>query len=856
MLRVQKIVIKTAHMSFFRLFFWAWRESRRRILRLFLFVASITAGIAGLVAINSFSENLQGDIDKQAKELLGADIGVTGLTAPPDSVLKILDSIPGERSNVVSFVSIGLFKEMMEPRLVNVRAVRGKYPFYGKIETKPEKAADELLSDNNALADQSLFAQFDLTPGDSVLIGGYSYDIIGSVISSPGRTGMQSSVAPAVFIPMAFLDSTSLLQRGSRVEYSYFYKLPLNSDAEKISKNFKKRLDDAKFTIETTADRKKSTSETFQRLTTFFRLIGFISILLGCLGVASAVTVFVQEKIPTVAVLRTIGASGTQAFTLFLLQITFMGIVGAVVGAGIGSLVQYTLPIILKDFLPIENVSHAVSWTSIVQGIVIGEIMAVMFALPPLLSIRQTSPMRTLRVQTEEETPQRDFLVYGVYVLIALFTLLFTYWQTGDIKNSIYFIGGVLAAFAVLSGMAWLLMWLVKKILSPSWTYTLRQSIANLYRPNNQTRTLMTSIGLGTFFIILLTQIQYLLTHQISISGEQNQPNMIVFDIQQSQKDSVLKILADNNMPVKQVVPVITTRLEEINGVTRAANAADSSNKKRSEFSFNREYRVTFRDTLTNSEKLIRGKMPMPGKGADGLIGITLADNIAQGMKADVGSHLTFNVQGVIMKTIVTGIREVNYNKVQTNFLVLFPSGVLEKAPQFYVVVTRSSDENQSGIIQSKLVKVYPNLSIVDVTMILRTVETILTKISYIIRFMASFSIVTGFIVLISSLLLSHAQRLRDSVVLRTLGASRATILFINGLEYLWVGLLSTITGTLLALAASWALARFIFRTAFEISWQPLLILTLGIAALVVIIGLLNTRKIITTSPLSVLRQD
>ena len=843
-------------MSFSRLVFWAWRESRRRILRLFLFVASITAGIAGLVAINSFSENLQSDIDKQAKELLGADISVTGLTAPTDSILKLLDSIPGERSNVVSFVSIGLFQEMMQPRLVNVRAVRGKYPFYGKIETSPEKAADELLSDNNALADQSLFAQFDLVRGDSVFIGGNSYEIIGSVISSPGRTGMQASVAPAVFIPMSYLDSTSLLQRGSRVEYSYFYKLPKNIDGETISKKFKKRFDDSKFTIETIADRKKSTSETFQRLTTFFRLIGFISILLGCLGVASAVTVFVQEKIPTVAVLRTIGASGTQAFTLFLLQIAAMGIVGAIVGAGIGSLIQYTLPIILKDFLPIENVSHAVSWRSILQGIVIGEIMAVLFALPPLLAIRQTSPMRTLRVQSDDETPKRDFLVYGVYAFIALFTLMFTYWQTGDVRNSIYFIVGVLLAFGILSGMAWLLMFIVRKIISPSWTYTLRQSIANLYRPNNQTRTLMTSIGLGTFFIILLTQIQHLLTHQITISGEQDQPNMIVFDIQHTQKDSVLKILGENKMPVKQVVPVITIRLEDIDGVTRQKNSLDSSDKKRSEFAFNREYRVTYRDTLTNSEKILRGKMPTPGFNTDGTVGITLADNIVQTLKADVGSHLTFNVQGVMMHTVVTGIREVNFNKVQTNFLVLFPSGVLEKAPQFYVVVTRTSDANQSGIVQSQLVKAFPNLSIVDVTMILRTVETILTKITYIIRFMASFSIVTGFIVLISSLLLSHAQRLHDSVVLRTLGASRATILYINGLEYLWVGILSTITGTLLSLLGSWALARFVFRTAFEISWQPLLFFTFSIAALVVVIGLLNTRKIITASPLSVLRQD
>jgi putative ABC transport system permease protein len=215
-----------------------------------------------------------------------------------------------------------------------------------------------------------------------------------------------------------------------------------------------------------------------------------------------------------------------------------------------------------------------------------------------------------------------------------------------------------------------------------------------------------------------------------------------------------------------------------------------------------------------------------------------------------------FNVQGALVSTTITGIREVDFNRVQTNFLILFPSGILEEAPQFNVVVTRVASAAQSARFQESLIRAFPNVSVVDLTQILKTVGEVLSKISYVIRFMALFSILTGLMVLISSVYLSKYQRVRESVLLRTIGASRRTILTINGLEYLWLGGLATLAGLLLSLGAAYGLAVWVFRVPFSIDWLTLILPPLSITAWVVIIGLVSSRRVVNESPLAVLREE
>lgn len=858
----------------------AWRDSRRNRGRLLLFISSIIVGIAALVAINSFSENLQKDINGQARELLGADLSINGLTPPTPSVQHALDSIEGEKTRVVSFLSMAFFPKQEGTRPVNVKAINGKYPFYGKLETEPSVAASTFQNGRKALIDNTLRLQFGLNIGDSVRIGERGYEIVGHVISAPGRAGIGASIAPSVFLPLSELDSVNLLQRGSRVEYNFLYQLAKNTDVEKLVKNIKPTLDTEKYTLETVSDRKRSTGNSFGQLADFLNLVGFIALLLGCIGVASAVNIYVKDKLPTVAILRTLGASGRQAFWVYLIQIAAMGLGGAVIGALLGTAIQGLLPTVLKDFLPVENVSNDPSVTAIFQGIITGFAVAVLFALLPLLTIRKTSPLRVLRSGFEEAESGRDPLRYLIFALIGVFIFGFTYSQTKSVQNSVIFIGGVAAALALLAGTAWLFMRILRlKILRGS-SFSVRQSVANLYRPQNQTMTLVVSIGLGTMLIATLFLIQNLLLKQISFAGSGNQPNMILFDIQPQQRDSVAKVVALQGMPLIQQVPIVTIRLEEMDGVSRSQFLKDTTSDI-PKFVYEREYRVTYRDTLIDSEKIIEGKLPektaisnenkpkipkttpfsetsIPPavRLPDGSIGVTIASTIAKNMKAKIGTKLLWNVQGALVQTTVVGIREVDFGRVQTNFLVLFPTGILEKAPQFHVVVSRVSSSEQSAKFQATLVKAFPNITVIDLTQILKTVDEVLSKVSFVIRFMALFSILTGLLVLISSVYLSKFQRIRESVLLRTIGANRRTILTINGLEYFWLGLLATFAGVSLSLIAAWSLSKFVFKVPFNIDWLTLISTPLSITALVVIIGLLNSRRVVNESPLEVLRQE
>ena len=225
-------------------------------------------------------------------------------------------------------------------------------------------------------------------------------------------------------------------------------------------------------------------------------------------------------------------------------------------------------------------------------------------------------------------------------------------------------------------------------------------------------------------------------------------------------------------------------------------------------------------------------------------------------MKIDIGSKLLFNVQGAPVETIVSSIREVDFSRVQTNFFVVFPTGVLEQAPQFHVVVTRTPDEAISGAFQRDLISAFPNVSAIDLTQILKTVNTILDKISFVIKFMALFSVLTGLLVLISSVVLSKYQRVKESVLLRTLGANRNQILSINTVEYFLLGALASLTGIFLSFGISWLIAKYQFEIPFNPKFGPPFWVFLSITILTVIIGLLNSREVISKPPLEVLRRE
>ena len=832
----------------------AWRDSRRNRGRLLLFISSIIIGIAALVGINSFSDNLQRDINRESKTLLGADLQLESTFPITDTLSWILDTLEGEQASSVNFVSMGLFPRTGDTRLVFVRAMEGAYPFYGEILTEPAGVYESYMNGQQALVDKTLMTQYELKPGDLIKLGSLEFEIAGQLLSTPGRAGISSSVAPLVLIPMQYLETTGLVQKGSRVEYNYFFKFAPDFDVEAITQNMRPSLQAASIGYDTVKERKEDVGETFSNLAIFLNLVSFVALLLGCIGVASSVHIYIKDKVATVAILRTLGASGRQAFQIYLVQIAVMGLIGAISGALLGTILQYFLPELFRDFLPIDKVSRELSWISVVQGVVTGLCIAILFALLPLIGIRKVSPLKAIRASFEDENQGPDPLRWVIFGGIFLFVFGFSWFQMRGGMQAIFFPIAIGIGFLILVGLARLVMWLVKRFFPTGWSYIWRQSLANLYRPNNQTLILLVSIGLGTTLIATLFFTRDLLLDQVELTGRGDRPNMILFDIQTPQKEEVADLARSHDLPLIQQVPIVTMRLDNIDGVTKTMRLADSTSNV-SRWVYNREYRITYRDTLIDSETLTEGEWH-GDKTDDGKIYISIAENIADDMEATVGTKIAFNVQGAMIETEVSSIREVDFQRVQTNFLVVFPTGVLEKAPQFHVVVTRTDNEDQSALFQRELIKAFPNVSVIDLTQILRSVDEVLGKVSFVIQFMALFSILTGLLVLLSSVIISKYQRIKESVLLRTIGASRRQILRINALEYFMLGGLAALTGILLSVGASWALAAFQFKIPYEPNWLPVLIAFVIITILTVLIGMFNTREVVNRPPLEVLREE
>ncbi|RZJ59169.1 MAG: FtsX-like permease family protein, partial [Flavobacterium sp.] len=530
------------------LFKMAWRDSRKNRSRLLLFISSIVLGIAALVAVYSFKDNLQRDIDNQAKELTGADIVIQTRKLDENLSAKLV-SFGDEYAFESSFASMVYFIKNEGSRLVQIKSLHGNYPFYGEIETVPVNAGRTFQQGKNALVDKTLMLQFNAKVGDSIQVGKLNFNISGVLEKAPGQTGISTTIAPIVYIPDEYIGKTDLLKAGSRVTFKYFYKI---NNADSLAKTVKVLEPIAKkegFDVETVESKKEDTGRSFRDMSRFMALSGFIALLLGCIGVGSAIHVYIQEKLGAIATLRCLGLKARHTFLIYLIQISVIGIIGATIGAILGTLVQFLLPIVLEDFLPV-TITMQVSWSAIGQGIALGLVISILFALPSLLAVRRISPLNAIRASFENSQTKTDPLRWFVYLLMFLFVLGFTYLQMQSWVQTVAFTIGILIAFLLLAGCSKLLMYMVRKLIPASLSYLWRQGFANLYRPNNQTLMLTVAIGLSTAFISTLFFVQGILMNRVTLSSSENQPNMVLFDIQTVQKPKLNELTKGFKLPV------------------------------------------------------------------------------------------------------------------------------------------------------------------------------------------------------------------------------------------------------------------------------------------------------------------
>lgn len=839
----------------------AWRESRTARRRLLLYMSSISLGVGALVAIDSIAENVSSAVRAQSRSVMGGDVSFSSDKRFPDSLKAVIDSMGKSGlkvGSVVTFTSMAYAPRTQVTRLAQLRAVGATYPPFGEVTSEPPGQWSELQKSQTALVSPSTLISLDAQIGDTLSIGYEKFVIIGTTNSVPGDPGLASAIGPRIYIAEKYVANTQLLGFGSRATFESLVRLPDGVQSPKWVAPFRPKFQKANVRVRTVVQQEQSMTEAVSRLADFLGIVGMIALLLGGIGVASGVNAFVNRKVDTVAVLRCIGATGPQVLAIYVTQAALMGLAGAAIGAVIGVAIQFLLPLTLKGVLPLD-VSVNIVPRVIALGLGIGVWVALVFSLRPLLALRRVSPLQALRRDADALEKQRlkDIPSHLVNLALVGSVVALAVSRSEDWRRGFIVAAGIGTSLVLLWASATLLSLLAKKLVARRLPYLMKQGVANLYRPANQTRSVVLALGFGSFLVSTLYLVQSNLLKQFEVSAAAARGNLVFFDIQDDQRVAIDSIIRAAGQQAAGATPLVTMKIKQINHKSLDEWAASHAMQRR-HWALNREYRSTYRDTIVPTEKILTGKWfsSSAPSAADSIPEMSIERDVAGELNVAVGDTLTWDVQGVPVTARITSTREVNWGRFEPNFFAVFQTRALQTAPKMFVLVAAVSSDTVIARIQRNVVLKYPNVSSVDLSLLRSTIMQIIGRITLAVRFLALFSLAMAVPVLFSAVAATRRDRLREGVLLKTLGATRAQIGRILLAEYSLLGMLGALTGMVLSFGGAWALITFVFDGHFAPAILPAFLIAGVMMALAIAIGLSTGREVFRETPMAALREN
>ena len=781
------------------------------------------------------------------------------ITAPAPlgaPVLDYLGALGGELARERTFTSMMNFPATSRLRLVQVHAIEGAFPFYGKFETDPAGAAERLRSGGDvAIIEPTLLAQFGVRVGGQVKLGRTLFTVVGSLRKVPGESPGIAMMAPRAYIPMPALAATGLAGGEALARYRAMVRLPAGRDPDAVVRDMREKFPALRLSFETVEERKRNLGQALAHLDGFLSLVGFVALVLGGIGVSSALHAYIREKIPTVAVLRCLGASARQSFAVYVAQGLALGLAGACAGGALGVAVQKGLPLLFRGVLPIE-IDFFVSWPALLRGTGAGVVICLLFSLFPLLAVRRIPPLAALRSAVAERAAAApDPWRLAIAAAIAASVAGFAVWQTGKVSVGLGFASMLGLGFGVLVGLGHAVAWAARRFVPRGLPYVVRQGFANLHRPNNRTVLLLLSLGLGTFLVLTLFLVRTTLLREIQGSGAAGRPNLIFFDIQDDQIEPLERAAAAAGSPVIERAPIVTMKITSVRGRTVEKILADKGARMPA-WALRREYRSTFRRSLSETERVVEGAFTGRADPGAGPVPVSVEEGLARDMQLHLGDEIDWDVQGLVVRTRVGSVRTVEWRRMEPNFFVVFPEGVLEGAPKTFVAAMLAATPADSARVQEAVVDEFPNVTAIDLALVVETLDGIFGKVAFAVQFMALFTVATGLVVLAGAVLSGRHQRIRETVLLRTLGATRRQVTLIQLVEYAVLGVQAAVVGGLLSLAGNALLARYVFHVPATASAAEVVAAIVVVAALAVATGFAAGRGVVDHPPLEILRQE
>jgi putative ABC transport system permease protein len=844
----------------------ALAQTRRARGALAFCVASIAVGVAALTAVHTLVAGVEASMASEARALLGADLALSGNQpldgGEADALSRELRAAGGEMVETIETQSM-LAAPGQQPRLVRLRALRGRYPLYGSITTDPAGALDPagLAEKPRLVLHPDVARQLHLERGDRVKLGDLELEVAGVVVPGVGSPAAGIGFAPPVYLHADHLPATGLVRLGSRVSYTRLFLMPGDFDAEGWKEANFQRATDAHLGLRTSREAAASVQRFLGRLSRFLAVAGLAVLLLGALGVASAIHAFVRKRLDSAAILRCLGARPRDVFAIFAVLVLAVGLIGSLLGALVGGVAPLALQGAIAglggDMMP--KVDLHVDILAIGRGLGAGILASSIFGLLPVVRVARVPPLRALR--RDVEPPPWLARVRDAFLLLLLAAaasgavILLAAVETRSRQMTIWFAVAVGGALVVLALLARAAMAATRRLAHRAPGYHLRQGLANLHRPGNQTTSVLVAIGLGTFLVGSLLVVARSIENVIDVELRGDLPNVFLVDIQPPDRSGVESMLRSAGAREVVIAPMIAARLFQVEGraVDTHGIERDASRRTFDDSMRTREYFVTYRDAPVDSEEVVGGTF---WGGRPPRQEASLDARLAANLGIELGDVLTLDIQGLPLDAVVTSFRTIRWQAMRPNAMVVLSPGPIEKAPAMFVSSFRVDDPAERQRLAAELVGRYPNVSVIDLSEVAAQVRDIVDRIALVVSGLALIILVTGAVILGGAIAATRATRVRETTLLKVLGARRRDLGRILVTEYVAMAVLAVAAGGLLGLvAAHWAMPTF-FETEASIPTAALALLSFGVVALNVGAALLIGRGVVRAPPLAILRDE
>jgi putative ABC transport system permease protein len=833
----------------------ALRELRSSWRRLLFFFVCVGVGVGSIVALRSMIQNLNRAVAGEARSLMTADAQVETTHEWTQDALAKINGVarpPLVEARTETVEAPTMLRPADAARegalMVEVKGVERGFPLYGDFRLEDGRPFDfSLVEQGGAVVAPQLLERLSLRVGDRVRIGEREFEIRGVTREEPGSAG-GFRLGPRVFVAKSDLESAGLTGFGSRARRKILFKTA-DGRMDELVRGLRAELGNNVFNVRSYKDSQENLGEQFTRAENYLSLTGLVILVLGGIGVSSVTRVFVEQKKKTIAVLKCVGATGRRLTFAYLAQTLALGAAGSLLGVALAKVALVFVRARFSESLP-PKLSYALQPSAVAQGLVLGLLISLLFSALPLLRIRQIRPNMLLR-GIEADTPRRglDVLRWAVALVVLAGLVFLTSWQAGSLRVGTFFIAGLGATALVLYAAAWLLVFVVRRARGLG-TFPMRQAINSLHRPGNQTRVIVLAVGLGAFLVMAVQSLQSNLLDEFDVARRGNLPNMYLIDVQKDQVEGVRELVEKTTGAHADLIPTVRARIVRVNGKEIDLDAAGVRAERGR---LGREYVVTYRPNLEYNEKVVAGKFwdATPSSEPE----VSIEEDLRGAGGIDLGGTITFDIQGRKLTARVTSVRQVDWRNSRTGFLILFRPGALENAPQTFVgAIDGPTQEPERSRFERAIVDRYPNVSVIDVADIVRSVSRILSNITLAVTFIGGFVLLSGVLILVGSIAMTKFQRVYEAAVLKTLGARRRVLLTIMLAEYGLLGLVAGLVGALAANAVAYTIARYVFE--IEWSFAPAVNLA-GVAATVLLVGavgVLSSFDVLTRKPLAILR--